>query len=175
MQWIVRRARQDDAPELARVNIAAWRNTYRGIVPDEFLDGMDTARRELGWSRWLALPDPDAVFVATNGTNDRIVAYAGVCAVREPRDVHPTRPTGELAAIYADPMVLGCGAGHAVHEAAIDALARFGFEHAVLWVFEDNPAAQLFYRRHGWSCDGVRQVIEVGGQRPLEVRYSRAL
>lgn len=175
MQWTVRRATLDDVPELARVNIAAWRSAYRGIVPDEFLDCMDSARRELGWSRWLAQPEPDAVFVATNGRSDRVAAYASVCAVREREDAHPSLPTGELAAIYADPAVWRRGAGQAVHEAAIDALRRFGFRHAVLWVLEDNAAAQAFYRRHGWTSDGVREEFEVGGQRPWEVRYSRPL
>lgn len=178
MRWTVRRATQDDVSELARVNVAAWRRAYRGIVPDEFLDGMDTARRELGWSRWLSVPEPDAVFVATNGGRGldcRVAAYAGICAVREARDAHPELPTGELAALYADPDVWGCGAGHAVHEAAMEALAQFGFKHAVLWVFEDNPLARTFYRRHGWTCDGVRDEFEVCGQRPFEVRYSRAV
>jgi len=175
VQWKVRKATVDDVHELARVNVAAWRRAYRGIVPDEFLDGMDGARRELGWSRWLALPEPDAVFVATNGANDRVAAYAGVCAVRERRDAHPALPTGELAAIYADPAVWGRGAGHAVHDAAVAALAGYGFRHGVLWVFEDNPLARAFYQRHGWSCDGVRDEFEVGGQRPFEVRYSRPL
>jgi GNAT superfamily N-acetyltransferase len=123
----------------------------------------------------VALPEPDAVFVAVNGSAGRLAAYAGVCAVREQQDAHPTLPTGELAAIYADPAVWGRGAGHAVHVAAVEALARFGFRHAVLWVFEDNPMARAFYQRHGWSCDGVREEFEVGGQRPFEVRYSRAL
>jgi GNAT superfamily N-acetyltransferase len=175
VQWTVRRANGDDVPELARVNISAWRSAYRGIVPDEFLDGMDSARRELGWSRWVALPRPDAVFVATNGTADRIAAYANVCAVREPQDAHPSLPTGELAAIYADPAARGRGAGHAVHEAAIDSMASYGFRHAILWVFEDNTPARAFYERHGWSCDGVREAFEVGGQTPYEVRYSRPL
>lgn len=174
MPWNVRKATQDDVPELARVNVAAWRRAYRGIVPDEFLDGMDSARRELGWSRWVAQPEPDAVFVALDGAG-RVAAYAGVCAVREERDAHPTLPTGELAAIYADPALWGRGAGHAVHEAAVDGLARFGFKHAVLWVFEDNPTARAFYRRHGWCCDGVRDVFEVAGRRPFELRYSRTL
>lgn len=173
--WTVRRATNADVAELARVNVAAWRRAYRGIVPDEFLDQMDSARRELGWSRWLAHPEPDAVFVAVNGDAERIAAYAGVCAVREAPDAHPELPTGELAAIYADPALWGHGAGHAVHEAAIAALAGFGFRHAVLWVFEDNGDARAFYERHGWTCDGVRTEFEVGGQRPLEVRYSRGL
>lgn len=175
MNWTVRRATLADVGELARVNVAAWRSAYRGIVPDEFLDSMDSARRELGWTRWLSQAEPDAVFVATNGTVDRIAAYAGVCAVREQVDEHPDLPTGELVAIYADPEVVGRGAGHAVHEAAVSALAAFGFRHAVLWVFEDNATARAFYERHGWECDGVREVYEVGGQTPYEVRYSRPL
>jgi len=175
VQWTVRRATTDDVPELARVNVAAWRSAYRGIVPDEFLDGMDSARRELGWMRWLAQPEPDAVLVATHGAEDRVAAYAGICAVREEQDAHPELPTGELAALYADPTVWRRGAGHAVHEAAVDTLARFGFKHAVLWVFVDNPTARSFYERHGWVCDDVRDEFEVAGQRPLEVRYSRAL
>jgi GNAT superfamily N-acetyltransferase len=175
VQWTVRRATQDDVPELARVNVAAWRSAYRGIVPDEFLDGMDTARREQGWSRWVSQPEPDAVFVATNGASGRLAAYASVCAVREAEDAHPTLRTGELAAIYADPAAQFRGAGRAVHEVAVGALAAFGFRHAVLWVLEDNPVARAFYERHGWRSDGVRHEFEVGGQRPLEVRYSRSL
>lgn len=175
VRWAVRKATMDDVSELARVNVAAWRRAYRGIVPDEFLDGMDAARRELGWQRWVALPEPDAVFVAINGAQHRVAAYASVCAVREEQDAHPTLPTGELAAIYADPAVWGRGAGRAVHQTALEALARYGFQHAVLWVFEDNMQARAFYRRNGWRSDGVREVYEVGGRRPYEVRYSHPL
>jgi len=172
---MVRKARADDAVALARVNVEAWRCAYRGIVPDEFLDTMDVARREQGWRRWVSMAEPDAVFVATDGDGGRLVAYAGVAAAREAKDRHPALPTGELAAIYADPMVWGTGAGHAVHEAAVSGLAGFGFRHAVLWVFVDNKVARAFYERHDWTCDGVEEEFEVGGQRPVEVRYSRGL
>lgn len=175
MEWTVRKARPEDAADLARVNVAAWRCAYRGIVPDEFLDQMDEARREQGWRRWVSMPEPDAVFVATDGDGGRLVAYAGVGAVREERDRHATLPTGELSVIYADPMVWGTGAGHAVHEEAVSAMARFGFRHAVLWVFVDNAVARDFYKRHGWVCDDVHDELEVGGERPVEVRYSRGL
>ncbi len=175
MKWTVRQATTEDAPALARVNVEAWRCAYRGIVPDEFLDQMDVARREQGWRRWVSMPEPDAVLVAADGDSGRVVAYAGIGAVREEKDRHPTLPTGELAAIYADPMVWRTGAGHAVHEAAMAELARFGFGHAVLWVFVDNTSARNFYRRHGWTCDDVHEEFEVGGQRPVEVRYSRGL
>jgi ribosomal protein S18 acetylase RimI-like enzyme len=174
MGWLVRNATQADVPAVARVNVAAWRNAYRGIVPDSFLDGMEVARRQQGWARWVALPPPDAVFVATGDGGD-VVAYCAVCAVRESGDAHPALPTGELAAIYVDPSVLGSGAGHAVHEAGVASLVDAGFRHAVLWVFEDNAGAREFYERHGWTSDGVRTELEVGDARPMEVRYSRRL
>lgn len=173
MQWNVRRARPADVGELARVNVAAWRDAYRGIVPDEFLDGMDVARREAGWARWVAMPEPDAVFVAVD--EPRVAAYAAVCAAHEESDRHPELPTGQLAAIYADPVAWGSGAGHAVHEAALAGLAECGFRHAVLWVFEDNKRARRFYERHGWRSDDVRTEFEIAGERPMELRYSRAV
>jgi RimJ/RimL family protein N-acetyltransferase len=55
------------------------------------------------------------------------------------------------------------------------ALAGYGFRHAVLWVFEENARARAFYQRQGWRDDGVRKVLGIGGDRPLEVRYSTSL
>jgi hypothetical protein len=45
----VRRARLQDAAAIARVHVDAWRSTYRGIVPDEHLDGMSYERSKRNW------------------------------------------------------------------------------------------------------------------------------
>jgi hypothetical protein len=42
-----------DAAEIARVHVASWRAAYRGIVPDRFLDGLDTGERERSWRQAL--------------------------------------------------------------------------------------------------------------------------
>jgi hypothetical protein len=51
VQWTVRRATQADVVELAPVNVAAWREAYRGIVPDQFLEEMDEASRRQSLSQ----------------------------------------------------------------------------------------------------------------------------
>lgn len=78
---------------------------------------------------------------------------------------------GELYAIYALPEAWGSGAATALMAAALTALRTSGFATANLWVLEDNPRAQRFYEREGWSSDGGRREGEFLGVPITEVRY----
>jgi hypothetical protein len=42
----VRPAILADALSVAVVQVESWRSTYRGLVPDEYLDGLSIDRRE---------------------------------------------------------------------------------------------------------------------------------
>ncbi len=42
---IIRPARVEDAAEMAGVHVQSWRSAYRGLVPQDFVDGLDIARR----------------------------------------------------------------------------------------------------------------------------------
>lgn len=180
MMWTVREAVPDDAGEIARINVAAWRAHYPGLIPQEVLDGLDEAAFADSYRDLLTAPRVAgrAVFLAVH--NGRIGAFCGVCPVRDPdRDAHPRLRTAELAAIYADPTAVGSGAGHAVHEAGMTRLAEAGFEHAVLWMFDGNHLALRFYLGHGWSPDGATDLYRTHGDThgdavPMS-RYSRPL
>lgn len=43
-----------------------------------------------------------------------------------------------------------------------------------LWVFADNERARHFYRRHGFTPDGVERLEEFGGKHLTEMRYIHA-
>ncbi|AHI00116.1 GNAT family N-acetyltransferase [Kutzneria viridogrisea] len=174
MTWTVRRALQGDAGELARINVAAWQHAYRGLVSDALLDRMLPESRLKGWQRWLAMPDPDGVFLAEDEQGG-VGAYCGVCEARDPEDVHEDLSTGELLALYGDPERKGTGAGRAAHQAGLDHLAAQGFRYAVLWVFQDDAASRSFYEHHGWRHDGAVREYDVDGQRLMTVRYGRFL
>lgn len=172
--WTIRHAIEADAEVLAEINAAAWRHTYRGIVPDGLLAGLTAVEHVPGWLSYLRRPDPTAMFVAVRGGTE-IGAYCGVGPVRRDADRHPDLRTGELHAIYANPPVRGTGAGHAVHEAALAHLTDRGFQHVVLWVMRENVESRDFYRAHGWHDDGVADELMLGGRPIPEVRYSRPL
>ena len=46
-----RRARLGDAGGIGAVQVASWRSTYRGIVPDDYLDCLDFLYRRLNYER----------------------------------------------------------------------------------------------------------------------------
>lgn len=171
MRWSVRRAEDADAAEIARINIASWRDSYQGLVPDEALAVLDMDEVATSYRDLLRSAHADIFLACRNGA---IGAFCHVCPVREPdRDAHPELTTAELTALYADPHARGTGAGHVAHEAGLLHLASSGFEYAVLWVLRDHNPAQVFYQRQGWSSDHVAREAEVSGAAVPMLRWSR--
>jgi GNAT superfamily N-acetyltransferase len=165
---VVRTAAPDDAEGIARVHTTTWQTAYRGVVPDEVLDGLDPVRRAAFWRRALAEPaDRARVRVAVD--DGEVVGFASVGPARD-EDV---RASGfaELQAVYVHPSRWGDGTGPALLDAALAGVAAPG---VVLWVLADNPRARRFYERAGFTADGATRVEHVGGRDLVEVRYARA-
>ncbi|MBM3572208.1 MAG: hypothetical protein FJX52_07590, partial [Alphaproteobacteria bacterium] len=54
----IRAAELDDAVDVARIKIAAWRHAYAGIVPDAVMEVMDDIRTAAFWSNLIEKPRP---------------------------------------------------------------------------------------------------------------------
>ena len=69
---VVRPARVDDADAIAAVHVRAWQDTYRGAMPDDFLDGMSIEERALRWRDGLSAgADDRATLVAVDALVQR--------------------------------------------------------------------------------------------------------
>jgi len=162
-----------DARAIAEVHVDGWRWGYRGLLPDEVIDGLDVDAREAQWvsgftDRWQA---GDACFLAEDDAG-RIVGFVA-CGPAADEFAPPPAGAGEIYAIYVREDVRGTGVGRDLLGAAHRALAANGFTHAVLWVFEANGGARRFYETAGWRADGVVGVHRFeGGERPV-LRYVR--
>ena len=62
---IFRRAAAEDAPLIARLKLEAWKTTYRGIYPDELIDGWDMAERTERERAKLASPGMTGFIIET--------------------------------------------------------------------------------------------------------------
>ena len=144
------------------VNIRAWQAAYAHAFGAERLSAMDLeAQREL-WRQRLAQPRRgDVVLVAE--ADGSVVGFAS-CG-----NSLDASGEGELYSIYVLPEAWGTGAGSALMAGALEALR--GYPSATLWVLEDNPRAQRFYEREGWTRDGGRREEEFLGVTITEIGY----
>lgn len=162
---IIRRARADDARGIATVHVAAWRATYRGIVPDAYLDGLSVDEREAMWRRLDAPGNRSFAFVAVE-SNGRIAGFASA----GPRRDGPEDYAAELNAIYLLREAQGQGIGRRLVAAVTRELAVRDMRSMLLWVFRDNLPARRFYEALGGTLLTSQQ-FEIEGQAITEVSY----
>ncbi len=173
----IRAATRDDADAITDVQVASWRAGYAHVFPDTILyaDDFDATRRTF-WNNWRFAPGHRiAVAVqSVNGRNAKIVGFSSYGPERERARGFTGR--GEVWAFYFHPSLWGTGAATELIEYVEGRLLAEGFDHAVLWVLDDNPRARRFYEKHGWAPTGIEASFDDYCAVPVpEVEYRKAL
>lgn len=143
MGYLVRAATLDDADALGRVHAQVWRETYAGILSDEWIARVSDDERVERWKRILGEPGAGRQWVVEVDGHP-----VGFSASGPSRDDPPVRDH-ELWSIHLLRSHWRMGLGTALAEAAI------GTRPASLWVIADNLRAREFYRAIGFEVDGA--------------------
>ncbi len=161
----VRPPKLEEAETLAKVHVRSWQQTYRGQVPDDYLDNLDSQveRRKELWLKLISNPEELGLFVSE--IEDRPEGFATAGPSRE------SSTEGELLSIYLLSEYWERGIGYALHEHAITHLRRLGFKEAVLWVLDTNERTRRWYERQGWKADGAEKKEQREGFVLNELRY----
>ena len=165
----IRRIGADDVAAVAQVHLESWNAAYRGLVPDEFLEGFTFEKRKDIAARGLADDAQETVVIEDDG---RILGFVVFGASRD-GDVEP-KGAGEIWGIYIDPIHWRKGAGRKLAHHAQRALRERGFTVATLWVLEDNSGAREFYEKLGFCLNGGRKTVELGASLAT-VRYRKSI
>lgn len=164
----VRVATADDAMAMAQAHVRSWQAGYRGLIAQDYLDGLRPAE----WARRYSF-DPERggrhTLVAVDGD-----VLCGHVTFGRSRD-DELADSAEVWALYVDPPRWGTGISSALMFAACARLTKAGHEHAFLWVLSANARARRFYERMGWSTDGSERADVIGGTTVDEVRYVTSL
>ena len=166
---VCRDAVAEDCLAIARVWVAAWRAAYAGLMPAEYLAGLDAEAAVPAFERSLRA-NPSVLVLEQDGD---IVGFSGYGASRDPG----ARPeTGEVIAINLHPSCWRQGMGQELLRETHQRLRERGFSEAILWVLHGNARARKFYEAQGWRLDGVEKHDDTLTGFPLhEVRYRIAL
>jgi GNAT superfamily N-acetyltransferase len=166
---LVRMAEPADAHAVAAVHVRSWQVGYRGLLPDDYLDGLRPPDRAKHYSLGSDDPAMPRTIVAVE---ERVICGFATTGPARDEDV---RGQAELGALYVDPPHWGRGVGRALIAEARGQLVRDGYAVAVLWVLVGNERAERFYRADGWRPDGTRRLAEVWGATVDERRLRRYL
>ena len=170
----VRAAQPQDAVLISETHVLGWQGGYRGLLPQDYLDGMQAGGQRLErWTRTLASLDWSRGGVLVAEQDGSLAGFASFGATRD-EDEDPAR-VGEVYAIYLAPVAWGQGLGRSLMSAALEHLAAAGYGEATLWVLDTNARARRFYAAAGFSTDGGDKTDESYGFPIREVRYRRPL
>jgi len=145
----VRTVHPDDWELFSRLRLAALQDT-----PTAFASSYEreAGRTEAEWRGWLGRTD-GARFVASEAG-----APSGIAAVYLRRDERDDpSPVPELVSMWVHPDRRGRGVGRVLVDAVAGWVAGRGFAEVRLMVAADNPLAERFYERLGFTRTGYTQ------------------
>lgn len=165
MKYKIRKAKLDDAKGIARVHIQSWRETYRGIVDDEYLKSLELKPRTLKWEESLGESKKDSWFFVAEDDNSNIVGFISGGIAREPIEQFK----GELYAIYILKKHQKNKLGFRLTKKLCAMLSKQGVNTMFVCVLRDN-ISKAFYTKYGATLFKTKK-IKIGKQLLIEEYY----
>lgn len=146
-----------DCSAVARVHVRSWQESFAGIVPQIFLDGMSVERRARAFEEGFAAPSYK-MYVAESAGHG-VIGFVDCGAPRENVGAY----AGELYAVYILPEFQRRGVGQKLFNLAAESLAGEGRCSMYLYALEASPY-RSFYEKMGGKVVGRKQVEMVGAR-----------
>ena len=131
-----------DAPAIASLHAESWRNAYRGMLPDQYLDEQVVEDRREFWCRRFSAAVPERRLIMKAADEATLLGF--VCVLLDEEPAWGAR----LDNLHVMPAYKGRGVGYALFRASREWVARMtptGRMH--LWCVERNYVARRFYDR----------------------------
>ncbi|MCA9648778.1 MAG: GNAT family N-acetyltransferase [Myxococcales bacterium] len=161
---VVRPALRSELPALAAIRRESWWATYRDLLPEAELRGMDDRRTAARMASVLGSP-LQQLLVAVDGRGV-VRGYAWVGPHREGMPGHH----GEVYELYLHPAAQGRGLGRQLLVEGIWWLVERGLHPVLVWVLAANPARHFYA-----ACGGERVArgpVKVAGRELQRLAYS---
>lgn len=163
---IIRTATFEDSAEIANVHINSWREAYKDLLPQVFLDErplMFKNRYEL----WKAVTqNPEQVTLVAVSVEHGVVGFINGTHGRD----KAKKDWCEVWCIYLLEKYHGKRIGFQLLKQYFDTHLDKGYSKGYLWVLEGNPTIK-FYEKVGGKYEGQVKIEEIAGKDVREIMY----
>lgn len=157
MDFYLREGKAEDAEQKGFVHFTSWKETYTGLMPNEYLDNL-----KLENCINIARKYPQNTLVAI--VNDQVVGFSGY--LEDSTKNASIKPSSEIMAIYLLNRYQKKGIGYALMQ---ESLKRVTKNNVILFVLEQNLNAINFYKKIGFEFTGHKIIQPVLGGELVEI------
>jgi GNAT superfamily N-acetyltransferase len=162
----LREGRAADIPAISRAYAQSWRETYQGIAPAPFLEGMTEAASAQIFQQSFQ-PNSFSYFLYVVEVEGEIVGFVDGGKERG----RPESGEGEIYAIYLLKPFQGKGIGRELFRAALGRLRQSGLSPTIVWVLEKNPYRRFYESLSGKIMPRVK-TLDATGEKINLVSYT---
>jgi len=167
----VRVAWADDAPAIAAVQVAAWREGYADVLPPDVLEALRVDELAADWRDALVVSGDARNRVLVALERNRVVGYAVTGPSPDP-DADPVADA-EVAEVVVHPEERGVGHGSRLLQAVADTAVADRFTRATTWVRASDDAMRGFLTSAGWAPDSAHRELDLRGDGAVTVKQVR--
>ncbi|GAA0370312.1 GNAT family N-acetyltransferase [Alkalibacterium iburiense] len=138
----IRKAKQSDAEDIAKVHVDSWRTTYKGIISDKFLNQLSYDRRTELWQGNIS--KEDTYILVVENSEGQIVGFADAWK----RETNIVPYSIDLTSIYLLEDYQGKGIGKMLIRELFTYFKEKGYEKVFVDVLEENKS-RYFYEHYG--------------------------
>lgn len=174
----IRRAKIEDVYSIAKVHIDSSRTSYKGIMPDKYLDNLNYEKKAERWKFRLFGENPvEVAFVAvvtksipnSNINHDStikedIIGFVSI-GNKKTHEIYDR----ELNSLYILRDFQRRGIGKLLFKEVVNELKKENLKSLFLWVLEENPARGFYEKIGGKSFDS--KMIKRGGKQLKSIAY----
>lgn len=148
---IIRNKKESDIESLAKVHYESWITTYKGIVPDSYLDSLSLE----SYIKKHHMFNAPCIVAEVDGKVVGFLMYS------KDKDEDTSDKCGEIMVIYLLQEYQHNGIGTLLMNEA-EKRMKSEFDQLSLWVLEDNIPTVKFYEKMGFEKDGKYELEELG-------------
>jgi ribosomal protein S18 acetylase RimI-like enzyme len=174
----VRAARAADAPGLARVQVASWRESFAGLVPEAVITELTSddaiSQFTARWEQAISAPPTSRhrvhVAIAKPGEPE-ILGFAAAGPATD-EDLWPGAD-GELYELHVLPSLAAESHDGRLLNAVADTFAEDGFSTGYTWALAGDKQRIGFLETAGWAPDGSQASLDMGVKVPVVRLHTR--
>ena len=139
MTYQIRKKEKKDCMEIAHVVTLSWNESYKGIVPDDFLNHLYQTEEERGRNAYDQFDEKNNHQYVLE-IDHKIVGFINVGEAQEEEQSN----CGEIYAIYILNEYKGYGYGRKLFEMGIKELKQMGFDKMIIGCLVENPTNHFY-------------------------------